>query len=102
MRVFSIDPKTSLLTESTPFSAPPGSGPRHGSFLVSGKKTYFFLVSELGNTVATYSLTYGPGTLEFTPIFSSGVFGNMPVPEGAAAAENVLSVGQPFIISPSM
>jgi 6-phosphogluconolactonase (cycloisomerase 2 family) len=45
IRVFSIDPSTSLLKESTPFPATPGSGPRHGAFLKSGDNTYFFLVT---------------------------------------------------------
>ena len=92
VRVFSIDPATSKLTESTPFNAVPGSGPRHGSFLVSDGTTYFFLVTELGNTVTSYTVTYGEGTLTFNEVFTSGIFGTEPTPEGAAAAECVLSV----------
>jgi 6-phosphogluconolactonase (cycloisomerase 2 family) len=93
VRVFSIDPATSKLTESTPFNAVPGSGPRHGSFLVSGDTTYFFLVTELGNTVTSYTVTYGKGSLTFNEVFTSGIFGNEATPEGAAAAECILSVG---------
>ena len=92
VRVFSIDHATSKLTESTPFNAVPGSGPRHGTFLVSGDTTYFFLVTELGNTLTSYTVTYGKGTLTFNEVFTSGIFGTKPTPEGAAAAECLLSV----------
>jgi hypothetical protein len=72
---------------------PPGSGPRHGAFLVSSSgETYFFLVSELGNLVASYEVTYGEDSLSFSPVFSSGVYGPEPTPDGAAVAEAVLSV----------
>jgi 6-phosphogluconolactonase (cycloisomerase 2 family) len=92
VRVFSINCTTSLLTESTPLKAPPGSGPRHGAFFVSGSDTYFFLVSELANTVASYKVTYGTESLAFEEVFISGIYGNMTTPEGAAAAEAILAV----------
>jgi 6-phosphogluconolactonase (cycloisomerase 2 family) len=95
VRVFSIDHATSRLTERTPYEAKPGSGPRHGSFLVVGDTTYFFLVTELGNTISTFKLTYGRDELKFTEVFVSGIFGDKPVPAGTAAAENVLSVSKP-------
>jgi 6-phosphogluconolactonase (cycloisomerase 2 family) len=92
VRVFSIDPKTSLLTEITPLSVPAGSGPRHGTFLKTDSgKTYFFLISELANTVASYEVTYSDAGLNFTNIFISGVYGDKVI-EGAAAAEAILSV----------
>jgi hypothetical protein len=42
--------------------------------------------------VASYEVTYGQGSLSFSPVFSSGVYGPEPTPEGAAVAEAVLSV----------
>ncbi|KIN00255.1 hypothetical protein OIDMADRAFT_125399 [Oidiodendron maius Zn] len=99
VRVFSIDHATSKLTESTPFNAVPGSGPRHGTFLVSGDTTYFFLVTELGNTLTSYTVTYGKGTLTFNEVFTSGIFGTKPTPEGAAAAECLLSPDKKFILT---
>jgi 6-phosphogluconolactonase (cycloisomerase 2 family) len=95
VRIFKIDHATSKLTESTPYHATPGSGPRHGTFLVSGDTTYFFLVTELGNSVTTYKVTYGKGTLTLNPVFTSGIFGSKTIPEGTAAAECVLSVSPP-------
>jgi 6-phosphogluconolactonase (cycloisomerase 2 family) len=93
VRVFCIDPETSLLTETTPFSVPAGSGPRHGTFLKTDSgKTFFFLISELANTIASYEVTYTGTGLNFTNVFLSGVYGNQTTPTGAAAAEAILSV----------
>lgn len=93
VRVFSIDKATSLLTASTPFGVPAGSGPRHGAFFVAKSgTTYFFLVSELANTVASYKVTYGTKSLKFQQVFISGIYGGKKTPEGAAAAEAILSV----------
>lgn len=93
VRVFSIDPKTSHLTESAPFHAPAGAGPRHGTFLkVDSGKTFFFLISELANTVASYLVEYTANGLNFTNVFLSGIYGNRIIPDGAAAAEVTLSV----------
>jgi hypothetical protein len=92
IRVFSIDHSTSALKESTSFSTPPGSGPRHGAFLATASETYFFLHSELSNTVVSYKVSYGTKSLSFNEVFSSGTFGSEPTPDGAAAAETLLSV----------
>jgi 6-phosphogluconolactonase (cycloisomerase 2 family) len=101
IRVFSIDPSTSALTEVTPFNATPGSGPRHGAFHVSGDNTYYYLVSELGNSITGYSVTYGSRSLTFAEIFSSGIYGNQSTPVGAAAAECLLSPDNKYILSSS-
>jgi 6-phosphogluconolactonase (cycloisomerase 2 family) len=92
VRVFNINHSSSLLTAQTPFNAPPGSGPRHGAFSVSERDTFFFLVSELGNTAASYNVTYGEKELDFDAVFVSGIYGNRTVPEGAAAAGALLAV----------
>ena len=93
LRVFSIDPKTSLLTEETPYSVAPGSGPRHGTFLKTDSgDTYFFLVSELANTVTSFKITYGENSLGFEKVFMSGIYGDAKTPSGAAAAECLLAV----------
>jgi 6-phosphogluconolactonase (cycloisomerase 2 family) len=101
VRVFSIDPKTSLLTAETPFIAPPGSGPRHGAFLETNCETYFFLVSELENTVASYKVTYGEKQLTFTEVYASGTYGPRATPVGAAAAEALLSLDQKYLLTSS-
>jgi 6-phosphogluconolactonase (cycloisomerase 2 family) len=98
VRIFRIDHSTSLLTELVPFKASLGSGPRHGAFLASGDATYFFLVSELGNTVTSYRVLYGSDSLSFEELSSSGIYGDRKTPEGAAAAAALLTVS----ISPSI
>jgi 6-phosphogluconolactonase (cycloisomerase 2 family) len=93
IRVFNIDSETSLLTESAPFHAPAGSGPRHGTFLRADYgKAFFFLISELANTIASYEVEYSATGLNFTNVFLSGIYGNRTIPDGAAAAEVTLSV----------
>ncbi|KAH8795096.1 3-carboxymuconate cyclase-like protein-like protein [Hyaloscypha sp. PMI_1271] len=103
VRVFAIDPKSSLLTENTPFKVPAGSGPRHGAFLkVDSGKTFFFLISELANTIASYEVSYLGGTgLNFTNVFLSGTYGNRTTPDGAAAAEAILSPDNKFLLTSS-
>ena len=92
VRVFSISASTGSLTESIPLKVMPGSGPRHGTFLVSNYNTFFFLISELGNKITSYKVTYGTNILKFREVFDSGIYGNATTPTGAAAAEAILSV----------
>ncbi|KAF7872764.1 uncharacterized protein EAF02_008835 [Botrytis sinoallii] len=104
VRVFSIDPATALLTELTPYTAPPASGPRHGVFHVTDSgDTYFYLVSELANTVSSFKVTYGEGSegLTFTNIDSHGIYGDKKTPEGAAAAECLLTPDGKHILTSS-
>ncbi|RDL39934.1 Uncharacterized protein BP5553_04274 [Venustampulla echinocandica] len=114
LRVFSIDPATSALTPSKSFSTPPGSGPRHGAFSVSGcadiknqeclaskADTYFFVVSEISNNVTSYKVTYGNKTLDFTEVFTTGIYGNQTTPVGAAAGEALISPDNKFLLTSS-
>ncbi len=100
LRIFTIDPSTSLLIENTPFSVTPGSGPRHGTFLkIDDATTYFFLVTEIGNTVTSYKVSYTAAGIDFEQVFRSGTYGSMATPEGAATAECILSVCLPYLHS---
>ncbi|PVH82062.1 3-carboxymuconate cyclase-like protein-like protein [Cadophora sp. DSE1049] len=102
IRVFSIDKTSSLLTESTSFSTPAGSGPRHGAFLKAEcGNTYFFLISELSNTIASYKVTYGEKSLSFEEVFVSGTYGPTATPAGAAAAEALISPDRKFLLTSS-
>jgi len=94
IRVFAIDKTTGNLTELTSFHTPPGSGPRHGAFLESQGRTYFFLVFELINTVKSYEVTYSASGLNFTQVFSAGIYNNIPASNGSAASEVVISASQ--------
>lgn len=101
VRVFAINQKTYELTPVDPLVAASGSGPRHARFLVAGRKTYFFLLAELGNIVTTYEVSYKRGSLGFKEVFSVGTHGpDNVVPAGASAAEIHVSVSMdPFTIT---
>ncbi|KHJ36112.1 putative 3-carboxymuconate cyclase [Erysiphe necator] len=99
IRVFSIDEK-SHLTEQKSFSVPAGSGPRHGAFVQVGEstsqKTYFYLISELANTVSSFSVSSTEDSLDFTPVSSNDVLDQAP-PKGLASAELVISSDKKFV-----
>jgi len=82
VRVFYIDPVALTLTERPSIPMIPGSGPRHGVFHASKKTntTYYYLVTEIGNTFTGYKVTYLPsnGGVTLTPITNSSTYGPAP------------------------
>lgn len=98
IRLYSVDEGELTFTELEPLAAVPGSGPRHGVFLVTDDgTTYFYLASELANTVTGFEVTYNDDhTLEFTEVYLSSTHGlNGTVPNnGTTAAEIAISVRQ--------
>jgi 6-phosphogluconolactonase (cycloisomerase 2 family) len=98
LRIFAINKKTSMLSESSTFAVAPGSGPRHGTFLKTADATYLFVISELSNTIASYSVAYTAARLSLTQVFISGAYGvGVEIPTGAGAAEAILSVRPLFL-----
>jgi 6-phosphogluconolactonase (cycloisomerase 2 family) len=96
LRIFAVNKKTSMLSESSTFAVAPGSGPRHGTFLKTAGATYLFVISELSNTIASYSVAYTATGLSLTQVFISGAYGiGVEIPTGAGAAEAILSVRLP-------
>jgi 6-phosphogluconolactonase (cycloisomerase 2 family) len=82
----------------------PGSGPRHGAFLQTPlNTTYLFVITELGNTITSYAVTYNPNrTLSFHPVFTSSTYGpRTPAPPGAAAAEVLVSPDGKYLLTSS-
>jgi 6-phosphogluconolactonase (cycloisomerase 2 family) len=99
VRIFSFAEGTNRLTTHTPLSVTPGSGPRHAAFYnpygiaCANCTSYLFVVTELGNTVTSYAVTYpAKGGLSFKQVYRSSTYGPLPLPEGNAAAEIALSV----------
>ena len=76
VRVYGIDFGTLNLEELAPLEAPAGVGPRHAAFyspynvVGEGATTFLHLVTELGGTILSYSVTYLPdgGGLKFTQV----------------------------------
>ncbi|EWC44250.1 hypothetical protein DRE_01076 [Drechslerella stenobrocha 248] len=70
LRLYAID--GDRIRELPAVPVQPGSGPRHGHFLVTnttaGAKTFFYLVNELRNTVVTYTVNYTCASIELSKI----------------------------------
>ena len=77
VRVFYVNPSTLSIQARDPIPVTPGSGPRHGVFkaptALEPSMTYFYLVTELANTVAGYSVNYiaNNGGITLNPIAPS-------------------------------
>ncbi|UKZ73864.1 hypothetical protein TrVFT333_001518 [Trichoderma virens FT-333] len=99
IHLYSFDPNTLALKDITPISVKPGSGPRHLAFVVKGSKTFAYLVTELGNTIIGYNVTYPNGQIKFTEIFNIPSHGQGPAePSSYAAAEVVVSPDSNYLI----
>ncbi|KAF2178679.1 putative isomerase YbhE [Zopfia rhizophila CBS 207.26] len=102
VRIYAIG-TDSLLTELTPFTTPPGSGPRHGAFsrdtipADDGTQNYiFYLASELAVTVTAYRVTYLPslGGLRFEEIATYPSLGpGHPVPPNSPTQQTGVTSG---------
>ncbi|KAI0394391.1 Lactonase, 7-bladed beta-propeller-domain-containing protein [Xylariaceae sp. FL0594] len=100
VRVYKADATTLKLTAQAPLAVAPGAGPRHGAFKTVRDKTYYYLVTELANTIIGYEVHYYQNkTLGFTEIFTIPMHGdNRPLPSTAAAAEIAITPDQRFLI----
>ncbi len=58
---FRLDPATAKLTPDGEFATAPGAGPRHSKFSADGHN--FYVINELGGTVALYSCDPATGAL---------------------------------------
>ncbi|KAI0813807.1 putative isomerase YbhE [Xylaria sp. FL0064] len=71
VRVYQADAGTLELTPIAPLEVAPGSGPRHGVFKTAYNTTYYYLVSELANTITGYEVLYKKDrTLGFSELFT--------------------------------
>lgn len=97
IRVYTIRDGDLDLTERDPLFVALGSGPRHLAFADRGEKTFMYLVTELGNTVVGYEVTYADESIAFEEVWTSGIHGKgNHVPTGGAASEIIISVRNLF------
>ncbi|WEW57221.1 hypothetical protein PRK78_002683 [Emydomyces testavorans] len=98
IRMFSIKPGPDL-TELDPIKMKPGSGPRHGVFYPpTGKPKFYFLVSELDNTVTVFSVEYGSDALKLAEVQSiSTLPANYSKARGPAAGEIVVHPNSKYV-----
>lgn len=94
VRVFLLDGETLERTAVAPLVAAPGSGPRHGVFLVTETNTFLYLVSELTSTITVYDVLYNQDkTLGFNEVYITSIYGEgASTPKGATASEIQISV----------
>lgn len=93
VRIYRVDNVERTVKDHEPLVVTPGSGPRHLAFAVQEDATFMYLVSELGNTVVGYEVSYGEESVMFEEIWSTGTHGpEKKVPEGAQASEIMVSV----------
>jgi 6-phosphogluconolactonase (cycloisomerase 2 family) len=96
VRVYQANAGTLKLTPIEPLAVAPGSGPRHGAFKTAYNKTYYYLVTELTNTIVGYEVHYHKNkTLGFTELFTIPTHGdNRTLAETAAVAEIHITVSE--------
>ncbi|KAF2703925.1 3-carboxy-cis,cis-mucoante lactonizing enzyme [Pleomassaria siparia CBS 279.74] len=104
VRVYCIDPATSLLAPHDPIQEPLGSGPRHATFWEKNGTTYLSVIHELGNIIITYKVDYASSTdegLAFTKVDEVSTYGDTRLPADAdgSAAEIKLSPDGNFIVA---
>ncbi len=111
LRIFYVDPATLLVSARPTIPVVPGSGPRHGAFHVAAShkqgaedQTYYYLVTELANTLTGYKVTYlgQNGGLSMTPFTNSTTYGpaNATAFAGNAAAEiEIAKNGKSLLVS---
>ncbi|KAI2602223.1 putative isomerase YbhE [Hypoxylon sp. NC1633] len=100
VRIYQADADTLALTPLAPLAVRPGSGPRHGAFTVTPEKTYFYLVSELGNAITGYEVIYNDDkSLGLDELFFIPTHGEaMELPAATGAAEILVSPDGNFLI----
>ncbi|KAI1820827.1 Lactonase, 7-bladed beta-propeller-domain-containing protein [Xylaria intraflava] len=100
VRVYQADASTFELTPIEPLEVSPGAGPRHGAFVTAQDKTYFYLVTELGNTIIGYDVQYNADkTLGFSELFTIPTHAdNRTLATTAAASEVVVTPDEKFLI----
>jgi 6-phosphogluconolactonase (cycloisomerase 2 family) len=107
VRVFCWGPvaNNDTLLEHPPLKVKAGSGPRHAVFwstdgeAMNSTTHYLFVVSELGNTIASYKVTYPyQGGLDFAEVSTTNTFGGGIIPPGAAAGEIAISSDKKFLL----
>lgn len=102
IRIFSVEASTGKLTECPTAQASAGEGPRHGAFWTSadGATTLLYVVNELANSVATYSVTI-PASSGCLTLRRQGSLSTYPAgksaPTGSKAAEVHVAPGGGFV-----
>ncbi|KAI0538455.1 putative isomerase YbhE [Xylaria digitata] len=100
VRVYQADANNLKLTPIAPLKVTPGAGPRHGAFKTALNKTYFYVVTELANTIIGYEVLYNKDkTLGFKELFTIPTHGEeRELPEATGAGEIIVTPDGKFLI----
>lgn len=99
VRIFCIDNRNGIIRQEAPLQAKLGSGPRHATFWSSEDRTYLLVIHELSNVIVSYQVEYlTNGGLKFSEIMETTTFGDRDIPEGANAAEIMISPDKRFLV----
>lgn len=101
VRVFAVGEGASLV-EGEALGVEAGSGPRHVAFRERDEGcVVMYLISEMANTISGFGVEYSDGGVVFEELFTIPTHGEgEEVPEGAFAAEILVSVCPPQTPSP--
>ncbi|KAK4179209.1 Lactonase, 7-bladed beta-propeller-domain-containing protein [Triangularia setosa] len=98
LRIYKVDKSSLQLTSKTAHELDRGTGPRHGIFLKTDSKTFFYVASELANTILGFGVTYNGDELSFSQVFNDTSHGNGEVPPPQTrAGELLLSPDNKFL-----
>lgn len=107
VRVFTVGEGASLV-EGEALEVEAGSGPRHIAFMErEGEEegeavVVMYVICELTNTIYGFGVEYKDGGMAFEELFTIPTHGEgEEVPEGAFAAEILVSVSPPYLPSPT-
>lgn len=78
IRIYSVSGTT--LTAYTNIAVPGGQGPRHGQFVQLSSGLFYYLVNEMGNSIAVYSVTYPSNGISLTEVQRVSSYGTATVP----------------------
>ncbi|KAK4199686.1 Lactonase, 7-bladed beta-propeller-domain-containing protein [Triangularia verruculosa] len=99
LRVYQVGSSSLQLTSKTAHELDRGTGPRHGVFLKTDSKTFFYVANELANTILGFEITYENDELSFSQVFNGTTHGNGEVPPSETrAGELILSHDNKFLI----
>ncbi|KAI1150652.1 putative isomerase YbhE [Nemania diffusa] len=100
VRVYQADAGSLKLTPIAPLKVTPGAGPRHGAFKTALNRTFYYVATELANTIIGYEVVYNQNkTLSFSELFTIPTHDdNRVLANGTGAGEIIVTPDEKFLI----
>lgn len=99
VRVYQADAGSLKLTPIAPLKVTPGAGPRHGAFKTALNRTFYYVATELANTIIGYEVVYNQNkTLSFSELFTIPTHDdNRVLANGTGAGEIIVTVSGAYL-----